>query len=357
MALPALADSPERRANALYNEAKELIVQGRLADAVTRLTQAWSTFEHPLIMKKRAEVQEKRLEYESAIADYRLYLGRLSSRKKSERRVIIERIGALEAILRKPVTVTIVTAGARVLVSVDGQPPQRAPFDVELVAGQHQLTVADPDYQSTARTFAVAAGRPHVETLEPVRREGQVVITTDRGTIGEAGVSINGHPRIMTAAESATDRMTPRRLPTGTHSLACRRPDTPVYYTTFEVVEDRVTVVQCAFDLVDPSVAGDTWGWVTASTSIAATLAGVGLLASYGADVALAEERNQDLETNKHIIGGVLLGVGVGLGIGSYFVFTRDQGSRPTEAPAVSFVPEIAPSGDGGFVFGGIGRF
>ncbi|MFT5431814.1 MAG: hypothetical protein ACI9OJ_002512 [Myxococcota bacterium] len=357
----ALGDSPERRANAKYNEARALISAGALGAAVEKLGEAWGIFEHPLIMKKRAEVQEQRAEYVLALADYRTFESRLSKRKKKARAEAAATIAKLEAIIAAPVTVSV-TSGATTGVSVGDRAAKKTPFDIELPRGEHTLTIDDSKFVPASTTIQVKAGTPQVVTLEPVGRTGRVILSTDREHFDETDVSIDGIRQAIAGADRSGATLSPIRLGIGQHMLRCQLEDTPVFTTAFTVPDGADVTVLCNFESVDPSVAGDTWGWVVAGSGIAATLAGVGLLGSYAADVSLAEERNQDLVTEKHIIGGVLLGVGVGLAVGSYFVFTRDQGGDGAEPSDASHwwqpnvVPNVVPL-QGGALFGTGGRF
>jgi hypothetical protein len=137
----------------------------------------------------------------------------------------------------------------------------------------------------------------------------------------------------------------------------CRVPGNPGYYIEFEVQEGVESQVVCALEglLWDPMQ--DTWGWVTASSGIASTLAGTILLVSYALDVQTAAQSNQILVTNKDWLGGVLLGVGVVLGASSYFVFMRNE---PEATPAEE-TPQsslwVLPLPEGGALFQGSLRF
>ena len=152
------------------------MARGEFKDAVERFTAAWAVFGHPLIAKKRAESHEKLSEFEEAVADYRLYLSRLEGPKKPERKLIEERIQALEALLMKPVAVTIVASRAGVMVSVDNAAARRTPFDIHLVPGLHSARIDDARFVTNAKEVRVPAGRTSVVELEAVARTGSVVI-------------------------------------------------------------------------------------------------------------------------------------------------------------------------------------
>ena len=346
------AQSDERRANALYNEAKALLASGDFDAAVQKLTHAWETFPHPLIMKKRAETQEKRQEYQAAIDDYRTYLDKLPRRKRTERRLVNERIVTLEQIIHKPVEVTVIATRPKVLVSVDGAESRATPFDLLLRPGDHSLLIDDPRFEAEERRIALKPGRAQVVNLSPRPRVGQVVIATDQESFMNTEVAVDGAAVPIAVASRTQRRLPPREVMVGRHNLTCKLPEIPTYYVEFEVTAAEQLLVTCAFETVrPPSVLSDPWGWVTAGAGIAATAAGIGLLVSWSLDVRLAEERNQDLITNKDLIGAVSLGVGVALGVASYFVFTRDQGGE-----GVTLLPTLSPLSQGGLI-GGVGRF
>ncbi len=333
-AAPAAANTPEKRAHDLYNLGKEEMAKGEYRAAIEHFDEAFAIFEHPLILKKRAESREKLNELEEALTDYRAYVDKLGKRKRKERRLIGERIAALEALLLKPVPVTVVASRVGVLVSVDSQTPRRTPFDLHLKPGLHKAEVLDPRYAREAKDVRIPAGRSAIVRLEAVPRTGSVVIVTDQLLLGNARIAIDNEPIRLTPGEQKSQKTAPRQLVVGPHNLVCTMPGRPSYYVEFTVVEGADTRVTCEFEGVRPLDTGpDVWGWVTAGSGAASLLAGAGILVSFGLDVSKEDELNSDsdptndvvLETNKHIVGGVLVGVGVALSVGSYFVFTRDR--------------------------------
>ena len=350
----AARDSPEKRANALYNEGKALMGQGELRQALEKFTAAWAAYRHPLIMKKRGEVRERLSEYEEAIEDYRRYLAALKGAKRNERRKIEERIAALEALLTKPVTVTVVATRPGVLVAVDAEKPRPTPFDIDLIPGKHQATIADPRFLKKTMEVRVTAGRPTIARLDAVPRTGGVVITTDRSSFDDTQVALDSETLVLKETERSRAQLGVRQLVVGKHSLVSTVPGRPSFYKEFVVDEAATVTVVCEFAIIgggDPI--RDPWGWVTAGSGIVAAGVGAGLLVSYALDVGTADDLNTDadpnndveLVTNKDVFGAVFLGVGAALGVASYFVFTRNSVSTP--APT-SFI--VLPQRGGAFV-------
>ncbi len=341
------ADTPEERANKLYNQGKELMLRGELLKAVASFDAAWKTYRHPLILKKRAEVRERLVQYEEAIADYRLYLTRLKARKRKERRVVRERIRALEALLERPVVVRVVSSRPGVLVAVDKGVSKRTPFDLLLTAGKHHVELRDHRYLAIQRVFRVQPGKRQVVRIDAVAKTGQLTIATDRSSFAGTNLALDQTPIVLDASERAGARLAPRVVVIGKHSLVCSVKGLPNFYLEFEVQEKSVTIVTCQFQqLVGTNMARDPWGWLTMVGAVGGLAAGTGLLISWAADVEKAREQDLELITDKHIWGGVALGLGVALGIGSYFVFTRDRGGHAVAPPA--FVPVLAVVPRGG---------
>lgn len=333
---PAAGTTPEQRANQLYNEGKELLAKGEIAQAVDRFTLAWNIFPHPLILKKRAEAREKLLQYEEAITDYRTYLARLKPRKRKERRMILERMESLEALLQKPVGVTLVSSRPGVLIAVDNGVSRRTPFELQLSPGMHRADLRDRRFAAKDLSFRVKPGKPQVVRVDAVPKTGSVVIATDRGSFEGTQIALDRTPILLSKTDREGERLPPRSLVIGSHSIVCSMQGVPNFYLEFEVLENGSTTITCQFDpLVGGSAIRDPWGWVTVAGAVAGLAAGTGLFISWAQDVKKAEDENLELITDKHIWGGVSLGIGVALGIGSYFVFTRNRGKATAELPVM----------------------
>lgn len=354
LAVVARAAPPEKEANALYEEGKALMAQGEYARAVETLTAAWATFEHVLILKKRAEAYEKLLDYENALADYRVCLERTAPRNKADRKQLSERITALEALLERPVEVKVTSTPPGAMVQVDQGAAQRTPYTASLVPGEHRVVVADPRFRDAEKRFRVTTVAAQAVALELTAKQGRFVLRTSEETLAEVSVSIDAEP-VELAAEERLNRATrPRDLSVGKHNAVCSTPGSPSAYVEFTVEEGQVAEVQCQLVVARSSALSDGWGWTTASLGIAGVAAGTGLLVSYALDVQTAEDRNQDLITNKHYIGGTLLGVGVGLAVGSYWVFTRHD----DDTASLPLLPALeVGTREGGALFGASGRF
>lgn len=344
-------DSPEKQSNAMYNAGKELMARGEYEDAIRIFTEALAIYEHPLLIKKRAEAREKLDQLEEALTDYRLYLDTLKGRKRRERKQIEERIQALQARLRKPVSVTVVATRVGVLVSIDGQTPRRTPFDLLLKPGPHKAEVKDERYAPTSKQERVFAGRGAIIRLEAVPRTGTLVITTDRASFANTEIAVDNQPIELTPGERKSTTAAGRELVVGPHSLVCTLPGRPSFYVEFSVKQASAITVLCYFESVrPPERRSNVWGWTAVGVAAASAAAGTGLMISWALDVAEEDETNSDadlfndvdLDTNKHIIGGTLLGWGVAVGVASYFLFDHgdsSQDSGSVSAPVLGLIP------------------
>ena len=356
LAAEARADGPEAQANQLYNEAKQLVMAGELEKAVEKLSEAWGLFQHPLIVKKRGEIREKLLLYEEAIADYQAFIGKVGRRKKKERTLLENRIQSLQALLQKPVRVSVVSSRPGMKISIDGENAKPAPFDLELTPGEHLAMVKDARFVPTERRFRVRAARPDVVRLDGTPRTGKYIIKAADGTFEGVEISLDQTPLALSPAERAAGETVPRPIPIGRHGVVCRSDGRPSFFADFEVRSGQVDTVECRLGAKSSGALGDPWGWITVGGALAGVAAGTGLLVSYAMDVETAEKNNQDLISTKHIFGGIALGVGVGLGIASYFVFTRDRGDRSASTTRALVIP-TASALPGGGVAGAVVRF
>ena len=352
------ADTPEERANALYLQAKAKTTEGDLAAAEALFSQAWSIFPHPLIIKKRAEVRERRIDINGALEDYRTYLGVLKASDRRERRLVLERISTLDALLVKPVKTTIIASQSGVRVSVDGAEPRVTPFSLHLIPGTHVLKVRDERYKTVRQEFEVQAGRPDFARIAVEMRQATVILGSDADSLGGLQLRLDGERLSITDAEQAA-RYVERKVEPGSYRLTCRRSDGAEVSVDFRVALFERTTASCSFQTLELQRIADPWGWVTVGASAAALGTGIGFLASWANDLELAKARNQTLKSTKHIAGGVLVGVGAALAVGSYFVFMRegDVPQEPSGAGNTSVVPAPILTDFGGLGLGAVGRF
>lgn len=352
---PADAESPEELANAKYRQAKSLVVEGDLEAAERLYSEAWDIYQHPLIMKKRAEVRERLLDFGGALVDYRQYFALLSKGKRKERRVVLDRIALLESLMVKPVRTTVVASETGVLVSVDRSAAQPTPFDVDLIPGAHTIRVVDERYESARIIYEVLAGAPGVARIEVRELLVAVRIGVNDGLFDGVSLRLDG-VRLGLSQQELGQNVVVRDVLPGAHQMTCSRSDGTVVTTTFEAVRNTPVRVLCDFSRVDRLMLTDPWGWVTVGLGVGAVGAGIGYLVSWSQDKSLAESRNQDLRTSKHIAGGVLLGVGTALAVGSYFVFTRHK-TQAQLSQSVSLVPSVMSENGDGWGLSAVGRF
>ena len=349
------AETPEKRANQLYREGKKKTTDGDLAAAERLFTEAWSVFEHPLIMKKRAEVRERRSEIEGALEDYRAYFLLLRRGARTERRLILERIATLESLLVIPVEVTVIASQTGAQVSIDGAPARPTPFKLRIVPGEHVLVVKDSRYRKQRVTFKVAPAKPGFARVAVVLKRAPTTLGSDAPSLSGMQLVLDDEPITITAREASSDKLV-RALEPGSHRLECRNQEGLELTVDFRVTLAGDNTALCNFASLAPDRVSDPWGWVTVGLGAAALGTGVGYLVSWSADRELAAARNQRLKSSKHIAGGVLVGAGVALAAGSYFVFMRDRRSGQARMKH-SIVPVASIDEGGRYTFGAAGHF
>ncbi len=354
----ARADDPESQANAIYREAKALAEAGEHEQAIEKLGKALAVFRHPLIVKKRAECYDVVGDVERALEDYRAYLSLLKPKEKAELASAKARIVALEAALAEPVRVTIVAHSSdgetelEVDVSIDGGTARRTPITTPMAPGRHRVALIDKRYVGEAREVTVRAAHPTTVAFAARNKRGRVTITTNRPTFDRVDLLLDATAVELKPEERTTLGRVERDLSAGKHVLVCRAPGVPQHETAFDVPAEGRVEVSCRFAESSLGVRR-VWGFTLLSTGLATLVAGSGILISYGLDVKFADDTDQELITNKHIIGGVLAGAGAALAIGSIFLIaSRSSGSAGAEPPVMWLAPL-----PGGGAIGGAARF
>jgi len=163
-----------------------------------------------------------------------------------------------------------------------------------------------------------------------------------------------------TGTPGTPNRSNTMKVRAGSHQLLCVKEGLPPYMSSFEVAPNVTVEVACK--LRPPATGSNkTWAWVTLSTGLAATAAGVGLVAWYytaGQSKPGQSFMTQRKDYHENYYGFALLGVGaVTAGLSAYFFVADQKDSGSSGHGRVSpYGIGVAPV-EGGAVASGTFRF
>lgn len=307
-AIPAAArrgDPNEQEAFSLFQAAREDVANKDFAAAVDKLTRAYELFPQPMILYRKAEALEALRRVEDAYETYK----RVEVKDKAVRANVAAAMDRLEALLAKPVQVSILTGkvtGARIL--LDGMAVGTTPALLAVKRGDHRLQVFKEGYKPYEVKRFTAKGIDTMKLdVQLTALLGLVQVRLNQGTFTDTRITIDGKlVPILDPNARETDLMD---IPVGRHQLECTRPGIPRYYRPFSVEAEEEVALVCAFP--ESSGARGALAWSAVGAGTASLGVGTYLLIAYFNDVDYADKHNQRLESNKQIFGPVLMGVGV----------------------------------------------
>lgn len=169
-----------KKAKALFQAGQKLYKSARYAEAIAKFEEAYLVRPHPVIYFNIGKCWEQLGETAKALRAYRDYL-RLAPDAK-DKDTVSDAIANLERRLReKGMQQLMVFAdppSARI--SVDGKELGTSPASVELIAGNHTLSVAADGYEKIERSFVMQTTRatemtvslrPSSELKQPIARD------------------------------------------------------------------------------------------------------------------------------------------------------------------------------------------
>lgn len=313
----------EIKANSLYLQAKDHFEKLEFDEALRKLDEAFNLFPIPLILFQKAKVYEKMGRIEDS---YETLKSIKSNDPKIKKRVETE-MKNTEAILAKPILVSIVTDVSGVEVKIDDKKElYKTPFDIELKRGKHKFVFYKPGFKRLEKQFEVKGIFPMVYKEKMEVLKGRYVIQTDSGSLGDLKILVDNNEMVLSENEQMGVQSNVREIQIGSHNLICKKDGYLPLITPFVVKEGEVANILCKFEK-PPSIG--IWPWVAAGGG--AVFLGIGtlLLISYFNDKDELEKKPEGtkLESNKHIFGGMFLAMGIGAGVASYFLFTK----KPSE--------------------------
>jgi hypothetical protein len=167
------------KAKELFQWGQKLYKQARYAEAIAKFEEAYAVRPHPVIYFNIGKCYEQLGETAKALRNYRDYLRLAPDAKDKE--TVSDAIANLERRLReKGMQQLMVFADpATARISVDGKELGGSPASVELVAGNHTLTVTADGYEKVERSFVMQTTRATemTITLRPVTKDTPPIAT------------------------------------------------------------------------------------------------------------------------------------------------------------------------------------
>ncbi|MGV3620385.1 MAG: tetratricopeptide repeat protein [Archangium sp.] len=174
----AVEDENTKKARELFSWGQKLYKQARYAEAISKFEEAYAVRPHPVIYFNIGKCYEQMGDTAKALRNYRDYL-RLSP-DASDKETVSDAVANLERRLReKGVQQLMVFAEpADARISVDGKDLGTSPATVELVAGNHQLSVSADGFQKVDRSFVMQLSRA-MEITIALRPVGEAPVASD----------------------------------------------------------------------------------------------------------------------------------------------------------------------------------
>lgn len=159
-AKPPPAETEElAKAKELAQAAQRLYKLARYAEAIVKFEEAYAIRPHPQITFNIGRCYEQLGEIAKAMRSYRDYL-RLSP-SAPDRETVADAITNLERRLREKglQQLMVFSEPPNARITVDGKDLGNSPVSVELIAGNHTLTVAAEGYEKAERSFVMQLSR------------------------------------------------------------------------------------------------------------------------------------------------------------------------------------------------------
>ena len=196
------------KAKELFQWGQKLYKQARYAEAISKFEEAYAARPHPVIYFNIGKCWEQLGETAKALRAYRDYLRLAPDAKDKE--TVSDAIANLERRLReKGLQQLMVFADpANARISVDGKELGTSPVSIELIAGNHQLTVVAEGFEKAERSFVMQTTRATEMTisLRPAGKEPTQPLATDtpkaqpkKDTVGDPGPPPLLPPPVVTA--------------------------------------------------------------------------------------------------------------------------------------------------------------
>jgi tetratricopeptide (TPR) repeat protein len=217
-AAPAPAAEEEnadvKKARELFQWGQKLYKQARYAEAISKFEEAYTVRPHPVIYFNIGKCQEQLGETARALRAYRDYLRLAPDAKDKE--TVSDAIANLERRLREKgqQQLMVFADPPNAHIVVDGKELGTSPASVELVAGNHSMTVSADGYEKVERSFVMQTTRATEMTisLRPVGapKEATPVLASDapkKNTVSDPGPPPPLPPVVTAALEPKKTRV------------------------------------------------------------------------------------------------------------------------------------------------------
>lgn len=309
------------RARKLFLDAKRLVKDGRVPEAIVKLERAYGLFPNPGILVTISYRYLDMGEPEEAAAA----MSRIQDPDAQTRRLLKTLRQEVEKQLALPVRVEIKANARNATVSVDGQAARPLPAELELPRGKHRFTFRAPGRSdlTLSREFRGSAMAGITARLAYPAGTWRVKVLPD-GDLKDVRVLFNGKAVALTATERTQTLTDAREVKSGTYGVNCLRGVDEIVTAQVTITSAKESVISCEFPSRGPSVLGTYVAWGSAGWSVVGLAAGIGLFMSYDTDVELyaSPPGRYEIDSNKQEFGGVLIGSAVAAGVMSALVFT-----------------------------------
>jgi hypothetical protein len=309
------------RAKALFDEARQLHEDGRTAEALDKLREAYEAYPAEAILVTIANRHIDLGQPEEAAE----VLSRIEDR--SLKKQVDKLRKQVEAQLAKPVTVQLSGDPDGATVSIDNGRFRRLPATVQLDRGRHRFVFRADGRKEVEMDKEVKGTKPmEVFVSLPAPPGSWRVAIEPEAPLRDVRIVFNGQNLALDESEHLASVTAAREAKPGRYKIICLRGMDEFVSTTVDVASGAEATATCYFDSGDSGGGAEAGGhaiakWSTLGAGALGIVVGTILLVSYADDVDTYPEPRYEISSSKPAVGGLAVGLGVASGIVSGLMF------------------------------------
>ena len=308
----------KQKAQAAFADAKDLYEKGEHRAAIKKLEYAYSLFPNPAIAITIARRYMDLDEPRAALRE----LKKLEPAKKKLKEMVEAEIATIEALLAKPVEVTLKSIPPGAMIAIDGGPPSKSPVSANMERGAILVQITLKHHKTVKETVDVKGTKPLEKVWRLEKVGSQLTIR-----LGNRSTDPKGPTPILTLDGAIITPGQALDVEPGRHTVECGYPGQEARTNLrYKVPAGKTLNVSCA--LPDPPESPSNWkspvGWTAIGVGVAAVAGGIAMLAinAINADQYPSPQYQID-ENSMPVGGGVATGLGAAaLGVGLWMVLT-----------------------------------
>ena len=321
----ASAQTDPAKAMELFREAKVAFEAGDNKTSVRKLREAVTLVDDaPTQAKLKITIARRLLDLNEpteALKELQSINLKKLRRARSLKRLVQEDIQKVEELLKSPVRVVFETFPPGASIRVNADSPKKTPLTRKLRRGDIKVEIGMPGYKTVRARISVKGSqtmrRRWVLEKKAARVSVRLLNTANWEGAPTPLITVDNEPVVLGEVQE---------LQAGDHTIQCTYPKHPQpTKLTVTLEAGTETTVNCALPeaLDRPGSWKQPVGWASVGTGAAALAAGIGLLASWGAETSEYPSPQYTVNSSKPLAGGIVTGLGAGLvGFGTYLLLS-----------------------------------